>query len=274
VILLSNREVVFGQFPNMETNLNYNKIAFTTRSEVILKYESDQDLMNLFILKKYMDDCFKINDFRLTILYTPYSRMDRRNSTYTFNLKYICDFINKLDFEHVTVYDAHSEVTTALLNRCTDLTNIPTLFQVFAKEQGTENLSVFYPDAGAQKRNAGSICYPTLIGFKARDFASGNITNYEIHGLVKPGSTVVIIDDLCSKGGTFIGAAKALKAAGAGDIFLIVGHCENTIHTGDIFKTNLINKVYTTNSILSDWPKFLIGSRMYVHELYEKEAYK
>ena len=61
----------------------------------------------------------------------------------------------------------------------------------------------------------------------------------------------IIVDDLCSKGGTFILTASKLREMGATEIYLVVTHCEDTIFSGDILKTDLIKKVYTTNSILS-----------------------
>ena len=45
--------------------------------------------------------------------------------------------------------------------------------------------------------------------------------------------------------------AEKLKEIGAKDIYLVVTHCEDTIFDGDILKTDLIKKVYTTDSILS-----------------------
>ena len=63
------------------------------------------------------------------------------------------------------------------------------------------------------------------------------------------GKDVLIVDDICSRGGTFTRTAKALKAAGAKSICLYVTHCENTIEKGDILTDGLIDTVYTTKSI-------------------------
>ena len=60
---------------------------------------------------------------------------------------------------------------------------------------------------------------------------------------------ILIIDDICSKGGTFTHTAKALKAAGADEIYLYVTHCEPTIYKGSVLTDGLIEKVFTTNSI-------------------------
>jgi ribose-phosphate pyrophosphokinase len=268
MILIDNREVKFGKFPNGESNLNYNTIEFCHDSDVILKFESDIDLFNLYILKKYMDSCICYNKISLKVLYFPYSRMDRENDFYTFNLKYVAQMINDMNFYEVIVGDIHSDVAPALINNYTGYSSIDILFETFRDEIGISDFSIMFPDAGAQKRYGTGFAYHTLVGFKERDFSDGRILGMKVFGDVHPGKPVVIIDDLCSKGGTFIGAAKALKEAGAGDIYLIVGHCENTIDEGAVFTSGLIKKVYTTDSIYSN-PTTIwnTSDRLYVHKL-------
>ena len=63
---------------------------------------------------------------------------------------------------------------------------------------------------------------------------------------------ILIIDDICSKGGTFYYAAKALKELGARNIYLYVTHCEKTITSGNIYYGNEIAQIFTTNSIWRD----------------------
>lgn len=68
-----------------------------------------------------------------------------------------------------------------------------------------------------------------------------------------PGKDILIVDDICSKGGTFYYSAKKLKEAGVGKIYLYVTHCENTIYEGELLKNNgLIEKIYTTDTILTN----------------------
>ena len=66
------------------------------------------------------------------------------------------------------------------------------------------------------------------------------------------GKDILIIDDICSRGGTFYHSAKVLKEAGAANIYLYVTHCENTIHEGELLKEDsLIERIYTTDSLLT-----------------------
>ena len=72
------------------------------------------------------------------------------------------------------------------------------------------------------------------------------------------GKKVLIVDDICSRGGTFYHSAKALKAAGAKSVSLYVTHCEETITLGEMAASDgLVDHVYTTRSI---FPEKLIKS--------------
>lgn len=80
-----------------------------------------------------------------------------------------------------------------------------------------------YPDHGAWVRHGKPNA--AIVGYKKRDPKTGNIQQIGInipHDIT--GKTVVIIDDICDGGGTFIPQAKALKEAGAKEIILYVSH--------------------------------------------------
>ena len=88
------------------------------------------------------------------------------------------------------------------------------------------------------------------FGIKHRDWKTGKIISLEVvRECPLVGKDILIIDDICSKGGTFIMAAKELKRLGARNIYLYVTHCENNIFNGEILNSDLIKYVYTTNSI-------------------------
>jgi ribose-phosphate pyrophosphokinase len=112
---------------------------------------------------------------------------------------------------------------------------------------------VFYPDEGAMKRYSGAFPIPYAFGVKKRDWVTGQIQGLDAMGDVEgiKGKRVLIIDDICSKGGTFYHSAKKLRELGASEVYLYVTHCENTIFEGELLKTDLIDKIYTTNSIFT-----------------------
>ena len=61
---------------------------------------------------------------------------------------------------------------------------------------------------------------------------------------------ILIVDDICSYGGTFLQAAKALKKKGVENIDLYVTHCERSVYKGEMLYSGLIDNIYTTNSIM------------------------
>lgn len=84
---------------------------------------------------------------------------------------------------------------------------------------------------------------------------TGEIKGLDLSGEIDqlPGKDILIVDDICSRGGTFYHSAKKLKEAGVGKIYLYVTHCENTVYDGELLKNNgLIEKIYTTDTILTN----------------------
>ena len=118
---------------------------------------------------------------------------------------------------------------------------------------GTDNLLMFYPDEGAMKRYSGMVKLPYAFGIKKRDWETGKILGLDVSGNVDDiaGKNILIVDDICSRGGTFYHSAKKLKELGANKIYLYVSHCENTILDGDLLTSDLVEKVYTTDSIFT-----------------------
>ena len=120
--------------------------------------------------------------------------------------------------------------------------------------------AVMFPDAGAAKKysNLDFGDKPIIIGNKHRN-KEGRIESYDLMNFPEGGNTtwVVIYDDICSYGGTFVEAAKALKEKGVEYLALVVSHCENNILKGEVF--DYFDEVYTTDSICTiEHPKLEI----------------
>lgn len=214
-------------------------------------YENDEEMFTLYCLVKH---CQKHGyNCKLFLPYIPNARMDRvKSEEEVFTLKYFAEFINSLNFKSVMVVDPHSYVSVALIDRLCVIE--PTDYINNAIELSNPEV-IFFPDEGAAKRY-GDLINPWFcgraFGIKKRDWSTGEIKGLEIHGdldMIKD-AKVLIVDDICSKGGTFYHSAKALKAAGAATIDLYITHCEHTIFEGELLKEDsLIDKIYTTNSI-------------------------
>lgn len=210
-------------------------------------YENDSELFSIICLAK------KAIKKKLVMPYIPHARMDRCKAPEdTFTLKYFAEIINSLGFDKVTVLDPHSNVSVALIDRVEALNPKAYIDKVIDKI-GADNLMLFFPDEGSMKRYSDMSNLPYAFGIKKRDWKTGNILGLDVidNGLSLTGKKILIIDDICSRGGTFYHSAKKLKELGVGDVYLYITHCENTILEGDVLTSGLIEKVYTTNSIFT-----------------------
>lgn len=251
MISVNGELINFTQFPDGTTSFRYApglKDMFTIR----WKYDGDHECILLWYLVHHIRRCDPRAEITLLLPYIPNARMDRvKADDEVFTLKYFAEFINSLSFNVVSVRDPHSNVAVALIDNVYVLN--PKRFIEKAIEDclsHDDNLLICYPDEGAAKRYTELLKREHVFCIKHRDWRTGNIEGLELTNpeLVE-GRNVLIVDDICSRGGTFTHTAKALKAAGAKNIFLYVTHCENTIEKGTILTDGLIKHVYTTGSI-------------------------
>lgn len=259
MIYLNGVEVKFEKFPNNEIKLNC-PINLDNVQTITLKWLTNDDLFSLGVLKRHVDkDRYLRRTINLIIYYMPYSRMDRTEGNTAFTLKYACKLINDMDFDTVTVCEPHSDVTCALLDRSEALPITERLFK-----RGMRNSwfdfnhkldFVCFPDAGAEKSYSNIGDFNKIIGMKSRDWETGHINRYDMYNtteLSMVGRRAIIIDDLCSKGGTFIYAANELRKRGITEVYLLTTHCEYSIFAGDLLKDGSpVDHVFTTNTIIN-----------------------
>lgn len=115
---------------------------------------------------------------------------------------------------------------------------------------------LFFPDEGAMKRySVPPINLPYAFGIKKRDWSTGKILGLQLmNSEVVKDNNVLIVDDICSRGGTFYHAANALKEAGAKNIYLYVTHAEHTMIEGDMYNQDIVKKIFTSDSIFkTEW---------------------
>lgn len=220
-------------------------------------YENDAELFTLICLRKHYDGAA-----HLILPYVPHARMDRvKNSKDVFTLKYFCEVINSLDFQKVKVLDAHSNVSLALLNNVEQM-NVMEYIDKALDQVDCGRTCIFYPDEGAMKRYSDRIPYPYAFGIKKRDWETGKIQGLDIQNKeLIVGKDILIIDDICSYGGTFYHSAKALREAGAANVYLYVTHLEESVLKGDLWTEiynaswlhaePLINCIYTANPLFN-----------------------
>ncbi|WP_264531620.1 ribose-phosphate diphosphokinase [Flavobacterium sp. N502540] len=185
----------------------------------------------------------------LFIPYFPAARQDRvMIKGESLSVKVYADIINTLQLNKVFVFDAHSEVTPALVNNCEVIPN-HTFIAAVLKEIG-ENVKLISPDGGALKKIykvsefLGGI--EVVECSKSRDVKTGRLSGFKVYEDDLNGMDCLIVDDICDGGGTFVGLAEELKKKNAGKLYLAVSH---GIFNKGFEVLDCFDAIFTTNSV-------------------------
>lgn len=248
MILIGGKEIEQNSFSAGELKLTLTPIKEDIPILIKWKYESDRELFTIACIR----DFYKKNYCALVVDYFPHARQDRvKNPEDVFTLKVFCKMLNDMNFDKVICLDVHSNVAPALVNNIhvnspkAHIENVLTTI-------GTENLTLFFPDEGAMKRYGEMFKdLPQAFGIKKRNWETQKIEDYMVVGMENIiGKRVLIIDDICSYGNTFVKAAESLKKIGAKEIYLYVSHCEDAISKGNVFTSGYFDGIFTTNSLI------------------------
>lgn len=254
MIKIDGEVINLGRFPDGTALIKYSPLPHQKVGYAKLSwyYENDAEFLSLMYLVKHLRS-HGVNDIYLYMPYIPNARQDRvKTSEDVFTLKYFAELLNSLNLTRIEVLDPHSTVSEALINNLMVISPRPYIERVIEKID-SDSLMMFYPDEGCMKMRSNLVSIPYAFGIKKRNWATGQIEGLEVAGAVDQitGRDILIVDDICSRGGTFLHSAKKLKELGANDIYLFVSHCENTILEGELLNGDLIKKVYTSNSIFT-----------------------
>jgi ribose-phosphate pyrophosphokinase len=183
-------------------------------------------------------------------------RQDRINPSgdTLFTVKSVAKLVNSLGCPRVLVLDPHSEATAAAIDRCTAY-HVDEIFQLDRKKSHQMSGAydaVIAPDAGAAKRAqkvAKIYDVPVLQAWKNRDVKTGKITGFgvELDAWSPKLDQVLVVDDLCDGGGTFLGLHDVLP--GNLKVDLYVTHGLFTAGTQDL--TSKFRNVYCTDSVVT-----------------------
>lgn len=219
-----------------------------------------RDMNDFMLLAQLVDAVRHVTDItvsHLELAWLPWARQDRHMvNGDSFALKVFATQLNTLNFSKVFLLDPHSDAAAAAINNSVVIAQETCLMQSERLRQAivAGKLMLVAPDAGALKKihnvakASGARDYAILT--KERDVATGNLTGFALVSGDVAGKDVLIVDDLCDAGGTFIGSAQVLRDAGARSVSLYVTHgvfskgVENLLNNG-------IDAIYTTTSYTS-----------------------
>lgn len=204
----------------------------------------------------------------LFIPYFPFARQDRIVNKGEANaLRVFCNALNNLDIETIVTYDPHSLAVEQHFDpgKFSYVTQ-EDVFVMYAPEVMKLDIDVVIaPDAGAAKKAAAiaKILDAELVQCnKVRDKLTGEVVSLKFDNLnsVANSSKVLVVDDICDGGATFIAVGKTIRdVIGTGDQAPDGVPCQVMLYTTHgIYskgKTEL-NKYYTHIDCAFQLPRF------------------
>ena len=227
-IKVQNQQIEQFVFSGGECHVNIDNIELTSPINVEAKLLNSDDLMSLLLTVDAVRRSAPKSTLNIAIPYFPYARQDRVcNPGEAFSLEVACKLINDLEADQVTVLDPHSAVTTDRLNNVVEVTQA----EIIEKSQlatfiKSKQLLLVAPDQGAKLKTeqlAEALNSEAVYCTKKRDPKTRAIVETKLPKGVES-RDLILIDDICDGGRTFIELAKACKEAGCGDLYLYVTH--------------------------------------------------
>lgn len=245
-------DVLVGKFPEGEVQV---QIRENVRGKDVFVVQStctppNDNLMELLIL---IDAARRASAKRITAVlpFFGYARQDRKDRPRVpITAKLVANILTTAGANRVLAMDLHAGQIQGFFDIPVDhLYSINTIGE-YLKKKNLKNPVIVSPDVGGIRM---ARAYSTLLDApfavvdKRRESASQtHVMN--IIGEVE-GRTVVIVDDLISTGGSLVEAAKALKDAGALDIYAAVVHPVLAGNAIERINNSVLNELIVTNSI-------------------------
>lgn len=245
-------DVLCSRFPEGEIQI---QIRENIRGKDIFIIQStstppNENLMELLIL---IDAARRASAKRITAVlpFYGYARQDRKDRPRVpITAKLVANLITKAGADRVLTMDLHAGQIQGFFDIPVDHLYSISVMGDYLKKKNLKNPVVVSPDVGGIRM---ARAYSSLLGSsfavvdKRRESASQtHVMN--IIGDIK-GRNVVLVDDLISTGGSLVEAAKALKEAGALDIYAAVVHPILADNAVQRIQDSVLSELIVTNSI-------------------------
>lgn len=250
----TNEHVTISKFAGGENHVRL-QASFTSEDTVYIntRLNSADDLMNLLLATDALRQ-MGVDHIEVFVPYMPYARQDRvMVPGEPLSVKVLANVLNQQQYKKISVFDAHSDVTPALLNRCNNIPNYQ-MVKYFLSVLNCQEFTLVSPDLGAYKKVdklaqqlGGGI--EIVTGIKIRDLATGQIIKSDVNTQNLNGKDCIIVDDICDGGRTFIELAAALKQKNAGKLYFIASHGIFSHNALDRLKEAGFQNVCSSNSI-------------------------
>lgn len=214
--------------------------------------EPNRYLMELLI----MIDALKrasVNSITAVIPYFGYSRQDRKDRPRVpITAKLVADVLETAGVSRVLAMDLHADQIQGFFNVPLDNLYARPVLLAALRSLELENMVVVAPDVGSIKMARGyasGLKSPLAVVDKRRIDAHRVAGSMVIGDVVD--KNVILVDDICSTGGTLFNAAQSCMDAGAKAVYASVTHalCGESIF--ERLDNSVIEKLFVSNSIPS-----------------------
>lgn len=246
------------KFPGGEVGVDINNLSQVDgmraeRVYVAAQLQNSDDVMALLMATDALRMEFPLAKFMLDLPYIPYARQDRVcNAGEALSIKVFGRLINSLKYDMVQVTDPHSAVSLA----CIENVTVRDQYSVFGDIKLSFNdVTIVAPDQGATKK-----CeeFAKKVGAKGvitcsktRNLADGKIIGMTVDGPEDMSNlNLLVLDDICDGGRTFIELALLLETRNPKTLELAVTH--GIFSKGVEVVANHYDHIYTTNSFRDD----------------------
>ncbi len=245
-------KVLFEPFPDREI---YCQIQENVRNRDVFIIQSVTGEPNYYLMELLiMIDAMKrasANSIVAVIPYFAYSRQDRKNKPRVpITAKLIADLLATAGATRVLTMDLHAGQIQGFFDVPVDnLYGRPAIGERILKE-GIEDLVVLAPDLGAIKI---ARAYANHLGveFVVMDKRRVSSQEVEISSIIGnvDGKNVLIVDDMCSTGGTLAKAAQVVKEAGAKKVYAAFTHGLLVGGAMEKLEQAPIEKIFTSDTV-------------------------
>lgn len=210
-----------GGEPHVE--IKHPEALFLSTAYIEAHIKSMDDFGLLLALTDAVRRC-EPKEIFLYIPYFPGARQDRYEPGFAITATVFADIINMQNYDGVAILDPHSSVVPALISNCRVADHLH-LVKQFVMDK--EIVGLICPDAGAEKRTMEAAKYLKINNIfyarKMRDPKTGALSHFHIDNINIPGK-LLIVDDICDGGGTFVGLAKEIRRKHNNPLYLWTTH--------------------------------------------------